>query len=206
MLLTGVNFLMLFMVMGLTGVQIARAQSNDFDTPDRQLPAPEKQGKYALTDCFFSKHKESKIRGCTLLIEQGIRQNRTYRYRAYYKRGNAYREQGDYDLAIADYTNAIKLEPRNAVTYHHRGNAYLERGEFDRAIADFTSAIKIDPRYAAAYGGRGKAYRRQGNRDRANSDDHKAIELGERKAAKWSKYSATLRKIIQIKYNVLFVF
>ena len=43
---------------------------------------------------------------------------------AYYNRGNAYSDKGDYDRAIADYTRAIEIEPDDSCVYYTRGDAY----------------------------------------------------------------------------------
>jgi tetratricopeptide (TPR) repeat protein len=39
----------------------------------------------------------------------------------YASRGDAWRMKNDYQKAIADYTEAIRLEPKDATPYNHRG-------------------------------------------------------------------------------------
>jgi tetratricopeptide (TPR) repeat protein len=60
---------------------------------------------------------------------------------AYYYRGNVYGQNDDYDKAIADYSQAIKL---GLEIYTRRGDAYLEKGDLDKAIADFDEAIRLN--------------------------------------------------------------
>ena len=43
---------------------------------------------------------------------------------AYYNRGIAYYSLGQYELAIADYDEAIRLDPQYAEAYCNRGTAY----------------------------------------------------------------------------------
>ena len=69
----------------------------------------------------------------------------------YNNRGNDYLDNGDYDRAIADYTQAIRLDPNDAWAYNNRGSAYYNKGDWDRAIADFTQAVRIDPNFANPY-------------------------------------------------------
>ena len=52
---------------------------------------------------------------------------------------------GDHDKAIADYTQAIRLNPKEATVHYNRGVAYGSKGEYDREIADCTEAIRLDP-------------------------------------------------------------
>src|SRR5262249_1166922 len=46
---------------------------------------------------------------------------------AYFKRGSAYRAKEDYDRAIMDYTEAIRLDPNSASAYNNRGLAYQDK-------------------------------------------------------------------------------
>ena len=50
----------------------------------------------------------------------------------------AYCSKGDYDRAIADYTEAIRLKPHHAIAYCGRGAVYGNTGEYAKAIADLT--------------------------------------------------------------------
>jgi len=66
-------------------------------------------------------------------------------------------DKGDYDAAIAAFTEAIRLDPTNAKAYGSRGRAYSLKREFEKAIADCTEAIRLDPRDADSYSFRGAA-------------------------------------------------
>ena len=49
----------------------------------------------------------------------------------------------EYDLAIADYTKAIELNPNDARPYYYRGSSYYQKGKYDLATADIEISIKI---------------------------------------------------------------
>jgi Tfp pilus assembly protein PilF len=55
----------------------------------------------------------------------------------------AYGQKGDIDKAIADLTDAIRLDPKSAGTYHDRGLAYHKKGEEVKAKEDFAQAKKL---------------------------------------------------------------
>ncbi|MDR0502921.1 MAG: tetratricopeptide repeat protein [Treponema sp.] len=82
-----------------------------------------------------------------------------------------------YDLAINDFTQAIRLAPDYAKAYVERGNAYSYKDDYDNAIADYTQAIKIVPNYINAYINRGDAYVNTGDHDRAIADFIQAIRI-----------------------------
>ncbi len=100
---------------------------------------------------------------------------------AYALRGLAYAEKGDTDRAIADYSEAIRLQPRedklDAEVHMNRGVAYAAKEDYDRAIADYDEAIRVNPKYATAYYNRGLAYDNKGEYDRAIADYDEAIRL-----------------------------
>ncbi|HAH32268.1 MAG TPA: hypothetical protein DCL44_08145, partial [Elusimicrobia bacterium] len=53
---------------------------------------------------------------------------------AYFGRGTAYAEKGEYDKAIKDYSKAIAINPKSAVVYTSRGLVYSQKGEVHKAI------------------------------------------------------------------------
>ena len=62
------------------------------------------------------------IDACTSIISLDPNNNG-----AYVNRGIAYRRAGDVDRAIADYDEAIHLNPRAADAFNNRGNAFRAR-------------------------------------------------------------------------------
>jgi tetratricopeptide (TPR) repeat protein len=123
---------------------------------------------------------------------------------AFLDRGIIFAMRGDYDMAIEDFTEAIKLKPDLVSAYMLRGRALFasvskvtgvgenfsdvrtlvfsrataeQKTVYDRAIADYSSAIKIDPNDAKAYRSRGIAYNSKGDFDRAIADFNQAIKI-----------------------------
>ena len=64
---------------------------------------------------------------------------------AFDNRGDAYLSANDYDRAIADYGQAIRLDPARPAWWRDRGAAYERTGDVRDAIADFDQAIRLDP-------------------------------------------------------------
>src|ERR1700756_3991885 len=62
----------------------------------------------------------------------------------YFWRAVGWNKKGDYAKVIADATEAIRLQPSQAV-HNLRGSAYYDKGEYDIAIADFDDALKLGP-------------------------------------------------------------
>ena len=98
-----------------------------------------------------------KIAGCSALIESGHEPPETLAI-AYLNRGNALDDNGQTDMAIQDYDQAIKNNPQSAEALYRRGAALEKKGDFDRAIADLDSSLKLDPKNAKAFAARGRAH------------------------------------------------
>ena len=62
-----------------------------------------------------------------------------------YKRGNAYRQKGDWDRAIAEYNRAIEVNPKYGEAYMNRGIIYYYKGDLDRALEDYNRAADWTP-------------------------------------------------------------
>ena len=88
---------------------------------------------------------------------------------AYCNRGVVYDVKANYDKAIADYTEAIRLDPkvcRGVLTT--AVSPTWNKGEYDKAIADFTEAIRLNPKDPGAYNNRGSAYERKGEYEKSH--------------------------------------
>lgn len=82
-----------------------------------------------------------------------------------------------FDKAIEDFDEAIKLNPNYATAYNNRGYAYDDLKQYEKAIEDYNRAIELKPDYASAYYNRGIAYRKLNQPESAIRDYNKAIEL-----------------------------
>ncbi len=136
----------------------------------------------ATSDCEQDKDRDLSIRSCTRIIEGGVKGDKAS---AYSWRGSAYDNKDDYDRAIADYDQAIRLDPNEASLYFNRGVAHENKeplsdereGYYARAIADYDQAIRLDPKFAPAYYRRGSAFWNMGDDEHAIADYDRAISL-----------------------------
>ena len=70
-------------------------------------------------------------------------------------RGWAWHRKREYDNSVADYSEAIRLNPNNAKAYSGRGIVFGDKGDLDKAIADFTESIRLDGMSPEGYYNRG---------------------------------------------------
>lgn len=102
----------------------------------------------------------------------------------YNNRGVAHGEAGNFDPAIADYSQALALRPDDSTTIRNLRVAHVRRGElefasgaYDAAVADFSEAITLEPEHHLAFQRRGEMYTELGLLDRAIADLERAVML-----------------------------
>ncbi|MDR1575592.1 MAG: tetratricopeptide repeat protein [Treponema sp.] len=94
-----------------------------------------------------------------------------------FQSGVSYLNQEDYDAALREFNETIRLNPNNASAYAYRGRAYQRRGNYDQAIADCDKAISLNPNDPMAYFARGSSYYGKENYGQAISDLTQSINL-----------------------------
>lgn len=58
--------------------------------------------------------------------------------------------ESDPDRAFSDYSEAIRLNPRDASAFFGRGSLYKSKGNSNSALADLSRSIELKPSYGAA--------------------------------------------------------
>ncbi len=123
---------------------------------------------------------DAAIEACTRAIGSkkynGAKQKRVLSL-LYTNRGVEYEIKKDFEHAIADHDQAIKIDPKNFAAYMNRGNTHAARQDYEHAIADFDRAIKLNPKYAEAFFNRGMAKRNHGDLAGSESDIAQAKQL-----------------------------
>jgi len=86
------------------------------------------------------------------------------------ERAAEYVDLDNYDLAMKDCNEAIRLDAKLSDAYDRRAFCYAMADQMDKAVADYTTAIKLDPTGPMAYHNRAIAYRKMGKITAANND------------------------------------
>lgn len=94
-----------------------------------------------------------------------------YRYRA-----NTFKEMGELEASLADYTALLALQP-DALFYNRRGLIHEELKQFALAQADYTKAIEMNPKWAIPFNNRGFVRMHLKEWDKAKKDLETAISL-----------------------------
>ena len=141
---------------------------------------------------------DSMVDSCTSLIQSNAlsQQNLVW---ALNSRGNVYKRKAfvgidaldqdffekykrgpNYSRALADYTEAIRIEPEGFAPYYNRAGLYGLAGEHDLAIADDSKVLQLGASVdlkVMTYRKRASEWKSKGQNDRALADYNEAIRL-----------------------------
>ena len=95
----------------------------------------------------------------------------------YVMRGGFFRLIRQYDEALKDFNEAIRLEPNAATRYVSRGYFYHKTKAYALALADYKTAMEKDPKLSTPYYYRGYMHQEMGNYELAVKDDETFITL-----------------------------
>jgi tetratricopeptide (TPR) repeat protein len=84
---------------------------------------------------------------------------------------------GHFEEAIQQFTEALKIDAAMPLAYNGRGYAHFRLKQYTEAIGDFDQAIKLNPAYENAYLNRGAARKAAGDKAGADADLAKAREI-----------------------------
>jgi tetratricopeptide (TPR) repeat protein len=95
---------------------------------------------------------------------------------AYHRRASAWRFKGEYDAALRDMNEALRLSA-DAATYNNRGLVWHAKEDYERAIEDFSKAIELSRGSALQHVNLANVYLAIKDYDRAIADASQALRL-----------------------------
>lgn len=102
-------------------------------------------------------------------FDAAIQLNNSSLERAYAGRGSIFRDRGDINRAMQEYTKSIQAKP-NVDAFFERGQIYEKQGQHKEAVDDFTSAIEYLRDAPHVYRARATAREHMGDLDGARAD------------------------------------
>lgn len=111
------------------------------------------------------KKKAESFQACQKAVELNPKSPEAWTYR-----GDIDLRLKKYDLAIANYDQAISLKSDWMWPLDNRGEAYMREGQYNRALEDFDAVIRVSPAYAMGYLDRGILEMKENHLDAALAD------------------------------------
>jgi tetratricopeptide (TPR) repeat protein len=109
----------------------------------------------------------------------------------YSNRGLGYLRSQQFDRAMSDLNESLRLNPESAFALDNRGDVHREQGRLDKALLDYNAAIRLDPTFSASYLNRALTFEKMGNLESARADFEAVLAMkSEREIDKWAKEMA----------------
>ncbi len=97
---------------------------------------------------------------------------------SYYNRGHYYYQEAKrFDAALADFNEALSIDPKVAKTWVIKGNLFVDQGKPDSALACFDAAVRLEPKLESGWNNRSVVRFRMGDLAGALSDVQRAVAL-----------------------------
>ena len=95
----------------------------------------------------------------------------------YQQRAYAAATNQQFQDAINDYGEAIKISPEDSRIYEQRAAVEMKLNDVDKALADYSEAIKLKPNEVRYYGYRSYIYEVKGDIQNSMADTEKVLKL-----------------------------
>lgn len=125
-----------------------------------------------------------------MIAQQIVEEDKVFLSNLKLREGNKFRDEGDHKRSEKFFSEAIELNPENALAWHNRGWAYIEEKKYNEALADFDKASELNPNSELPYFGRGWVYNQQKKYEAAIKEYDKVIELNPKYAIAWNNRGA----------------
>jgi tetratricopeptide (TPR) repeat protein len=127
-------------------------------------------------ECYEGGVADRVIAACSVVIGEraGDRQDIAA---AFKNRGDAHDDKGEYELALADYGEALALEPQDGDVLNSRGATRTALGQYEDAIADFDRAVTLARGKAVPLSNRCFAKAAAGRLEDALADCDRAVRM-----------------------------
>lgn len=96
---------------------------------------------------------------------------------AFFERGLRQLKNRNYQGAIAEFNQAIQLDPQFKEAYSGRGFAHLQLGQLPQALSNYQQILKIDPTSASGYSGLALIHARLGDYEQSQAETSRSASM-----------------------------
>ena len=113
------------------------------------------------------------------------------------QRAVAYMSQQQFPEAIADFSEALKITPKDPSIYERRAYVEMKLNDLDKALADYSEAIKLNPDEVRYYLLRSYIFESKGDLKNSMADTEKVLKLDKGNAEAQSRKARLQARLSQ---------
>lgn len=164
--------------------------------------APTARANDMIKDCFGD-GSTRRVEGCTQLLETpGL--SVSDQSLAYAMRALGLSLKGQYQDALPDYDQAIKLDPYSAIALNNRAWTLFRSGTPERGLADVERSLELSPGSSHAHDTRAHILQSMGKPQPAIADYVKAMQFGGERIIRLYQCGLTTAGVYKGEVNGLF--
>ena len=95
----------------------------------------------------------------------------------YLQKGNELAKIRQFEKAISQFSEVIRLDPENAMGYNNRGHCWIQTKQWEKALADLNEAIRLDKDLELAHRNRLEVSRAMSDSDNIIIDTNEILRL-----------------------------
>ena len=114
---------------------------------------------------------------------------------AQFTMGNALRQQGRFEEAVARYGEALRINPTHVLARHNEGSALLALGRFGEAESSYRRVLELNPNIPESHSNLGNALLAQRRPEEAVQSYRRALHLNPQLAVAHSNLGDALRDL-----------
>ena len=137
-----------------------------------------------MRECYPHEKKLKTLVISSLLLLVASQASALEKAEDYLLKGSQQVQKKNYQEAIGNFQQAIKLDPKNSKAHLLLGLTYANTGDFDQAVKYSQNSITIEPTFAA-YHNLGLIYANKGEYEKAQRAYEKALELNPSSYRAW---------------------
>lgn len=147
---------------------------------------------YALIFNGCSKKGEKTPQGSAPALSAG---------KEHFEKGVQFSLKRQYDDAIKEYEESLKINPKSPEAYNNLGFAYYDKGDFDKAADNQKKALELNPNLGNAYYGLARALEKKGDKAGALNNWKEFMKRSEPHSKWWMQAQAHIKNLEQPKTN-----
>ena len=136
------------------------------------------------------------------LARQIVEEDKIFLSNLKLREGNKFRDAGDHKRAEKFFSEAINLNPDNALAWNNRGWSLVEQKKYSQALADFNHAAELTANSELPYFGRGWVFNQLKDYNAAVAEYDKVIALNPSYAVAWNNRGAAKSWLNQMRAAV----
>lgn len=113
----------------------------------------------------------------------------------HFDKGVQHTMKGETDLAIKEFEETVRIDPKSPEAHNNLGFAYYDKGDVDKAVEHQKKAIEANPNLANGYYGLAMALEKKGDKEGSIANWKQFMQLSQPHSKWWMQAQAHIKNL-----------